>query len=81
MKFLGVSDTLTGDLLGKKLSEIMEDANNSGDLRRDCAFAVGQLGLKDKAVEILTNMYLSQTDKSSADARQIYRSIWKLTAI
>ncbi|MCP5102795.1 MAG: hypothetical protein GY950_05435, partial [bacterium] len=50
-------------------------------LRRSCAYAVGNLGVKDKAVEILTGLYLAQPDKYENEVRWIYDSLWQLTAV
>lgn len=75
-----VSDSLCVTILHELLLPAAEDKTASGYLRRDCAWAVGKLGFKDKAVEILIDLYLAQPDKYEIDAQWIYSSLWKLTA-
>jgi hypothetical protein len=41
---------------------------------------VGKLGFKDKAIQILIELYLAQTDKYKDEARDIYDALWDLTA-
>ena len=76
-----VSDSLAGSFLYKKLLSAAEDQTQDVSLRRDCALAVGQLGHKDKAVDILVDLYLAQPDKTKTDARLVYDSLWELTAV
>jgi hypothetical protein len=57
------------------------DENRSGDLRRDCAQALGQLGEKEKAARILIDLYLKQKDKYSYEARRIYGDLWDVTKV
>jgi hypothetical protein len=75
----GVSDSVSGPILSNKLLSIAEDDRQDGYLRRNCAYAVGNLGVKDKAVEILIHLYLAQTDKYSDETCIIYNSLWELT--
>jgi len=60
---------------------LAEDEKQSDSLRRSCAEAVGNLGVKDKAVDILTGLYLAKPGKYEDDAQFIYGSLWKLTAV
>ena len=76
-----VSDSPAGVYLYKKLLSAAEDQTQDVYLRRDCAYAVGQLGHKDKAVDILVDLYLAQPDKTENDARRIYDSLWELTVV
>jgi len=76
-----VSDSLAGVYLYKKLLSAAEDQTQSVSLRRYCASAVGQLGHKDKAVDILVDLYLAQPDKTKDDSRPIYDSLWELTVV
>jgi len=48
-----VSDSVAGSILSEKLLKTAEDASQPGDLRRECAQAVGHLGFKEKAVDVL----------------------------
>jgi hypothetical protein len=56
-----VSDSPAGVYLYKKLLSAAEDQTQDVDLRRSCASALGQLGHKDKAVEILLGLAEDQT--------------------
>jgi hypothetical protein len=76
-----VSDSPAGVYLYKKLLSAAEDRTQDGDLRRYCASAVGQLGHKDKAVDILADLYLAQPNKTEIEARFIYDSLWELTVV
>ncbi len=58
-----------------------QDQANSGVLRSSCAQALGNLGLKEKAVAILIDLYLAQTDKMEDETQLIYESLWRLTTI
>ncbi|MCP5105120.1 MAG: NACHT domain-containing protein, partial [bacterium] len=75
-----VSDSLAGSILYELHLSVAEDNNRDGYLRCSCAAAVGNLGLKEKAVDILINLYLAQKDKYSYEGRWIYDSLWELTA-
>jgi hypothetical protein len=76
-----VSDSLTDAFLYKKLLSAAEDRTQDVSLQRYCASAVGQLGHKDKAVDILVDLYLAQPDKTEDDACFIYDSLWQLTVV
>jgi hypothetical protein len=51
---------------------VAEDEKQPGDLRRTCAEALGNLGVKDKAVDIQIKLYLYQRDKYEDTAQEIY---------
>ena len=51
----------------ERLLRLAEDKKQEGYLRRYCAEAVGNLGLKDQAVEIL--LRLAEDEKQSGDLR------------
>ena len=51
-----VTDVLASRSIKNWLLNLAEDEKQESDLRRDCAEAVGQLGFKDKAVDILLKL-------------------------
>ncbi len=63
-----VSDSLAGSILSGKFIAICEDEKQAGSFRRDCAKAVGELGMKDKAVGILLN--LAEDEKQEGSLRR-----------
>jgi hypothetical protein len=65
----------------ERLLGLAEDEKQAGDLRRACAETVGKLGEKQKTLDILVTLYISQKDKYSIHAQKIYNSLWDLTAI
>ena len=57
-----VTDSLAVVLLTKKLVTLAEDQANNSYLRCDCAEALGNLGLKEKAAEILLTLAQDQAN-------------------
>ncbi|NIM15132.1 MAG: NACHT domain-containing protein [Candidatus Aminicenantes bacterium] len=57
-----VTDSFSRSILTEKLLSLAEDETQSGWLRRSCAAAVGELGLKEKAVEILLKLAENETE-------------------
>jgi len=62
-----VTDSLAEAILSNKLLLVAEDEKQSGSLKCDCAEAVGNLGLKDQAVEIL--LRLAEDEKQERHLR------------
>jgi predicted NACHT family NTPase len=76
-----VTDSLVRSTLINRLLSFAEDTQQHGVLRRYCAEAIGSLGVKDKALEILVELYLALTDKYTDSARRIYNALWELIEI
>ena len=53
-----VTDSLVHSTLSDRLLSMVEDKKQEGHLRRSCAEAVGNLGLKDQAVELLLQLVI-----------------------
>ena len=71
-RFIGwvssVSDSLVGSILSGKFISIAEDEKQDGYIRRSCAKAVGELGMKARAVEIFLN--LAEDENQPGDLRR-----------
>lgn len=74
---LGLKDQAVVD----RILRLAEDEKQEGYIRLSCAESIGKLGEKQKAVEILIGIYLAHSDKYEDEARQIYSSLWDLTAV
>ena len=51
-----VRDSFTGSILSERLLSTVKDEKNGGDLRRSCTEALGNLGIKEKTVEVLLRL-------------------------
>ncbi len=74
---LGVTDKA----VMRRLFTLAEDETQDSLLRRFCAKAIGSsdLKIKDKAVDILIELYLAHSEKITDEARLIYDALWGLT--
>ncbi|MCX6582713.1 MAG: NACHT domain-containing protein [Candidatus Aminicenantes bacterium] len=64
-----VTDSLAGSNLLEKLLALAEDEKQDGRFRRDCAEAVGYLGMKDNAV-VERLLVLAEDEKQGVDFRR-----------
>ena len=76
-----VTDSLSFSLVSLFLLSVAEGEKHQGYLRLNCALALENLGVKNKAVGILTKLYFNQPDKYEGVAQEIYSSLWDLTEV